>query len=360
MTSKRGESDSAAAPDTPERDFAPEAIAPLANLALFFRLAGKKVVIAGGSDAAAWKAELLAAAGAKVEIFAANPSRKMIEFAAGRADARIERRNWRPEDLDDAAIAVGDFADPAESRAFNAAGRAAGAPVNVIDQPEFCDFSFGAIVNRSPLVIGVSTDGAAPVFGQALRGRLEALIPQGFAAWAAAAESWRDQAQALGASFRRRRRFWERFAALALAKADRAPSEEDRLALIAQAVVEEVSAEAGEVIFICVGRGGADLLTLRAWRALQSADAIVVDDIVPPERLDLARREAQRIRARAPAENAETIVALCREGKKVVRLRGGVADISAEGDDEVAALRRARIPCSIIPGARDPASERRL
>src|SRR5579872_6188353 len=248
-------------PDPFSSEYASDAIAPLANLPLFFKLAGKRALVAGGSQAAAWKAELLAAAGAEVDVFAPEPSRKLQEIAARRGAVRIARRRWRPEDFAGAAIAVGDLPDPAEASAFRAAGRAAGAPVNVIDQPEFCDFSFGAIVNRSPLVIGVSTDGAAPVFGQALRGRLEALIPQGFAAWAAAAESWRDQAQALGASFRRRRRFWERFAALALAKADRAPSEEDRLALIAQAAGEEVSAETGEAVFVCVGSGGADLLT---------------------------------------------------------------------------------------------------
>src|SRR5579872_625112 len=237
------------------------AIAPLATLPVFFKLSGKRVVIAGGTEAAAWKAELLAAADATVEVFADDLSSKMIEIVGRQASVRTEKRLWRPDDLKDALIAIGDFSDPAQSRAFRSAARAAGAAVNVIDQPEFCDFSFGSIVNRSPLVIGVSTDGAAPVFGQALRGRLEALIPQGFAAWAAAAESWRDQAQALGASFRRRRRFWERFAALALAKADRAPSEEDRLALIAQAAGDEVSAETGEAVFVCVGSGGADLLT---------------------------------------------------------------------------------------------------
>ncbi|HLH48369.1 MAG TPA: siroheme synthase [Roseiarcus sp.] len=348
-------SPAADASDAAERELATEAIAPLATLPVFFKLAGKKAVVAGGSEAAAWKAELLAAAGAKVGIFSPAPCRRMIAVAAGRADARIERRNWRPEDLAGAAIAVGDFTDPAESRAFSAAGRAAGAPVNVIDQPEFCDFSFGAIVNRSPLVIGVSTDGAAPVFGQALRGRLEALIPQGFAAWAAAAESWRDQVQALGASFRRRRSFWERFAALALAKADRPPSEDDREALLAQAA-GDVSAETGEAVFVCAGSGGADLLTLRAWRALQSADAIVFDDRVPAATLDLARREAERIKARAPADNAQAIVALCRAGKKVVRFRGGVADLDAQSDDEIGAVRRAGISWSIIPGVSEAAA----
>src|SRR5579872_7194950 len=278
-------------PDPFSSEYASDAIAPLANLPLFFKLAGKRALVAGGSQAAAWKAELLAAAGAEVDVFAPEPSRKLQEIAARRGAVRIARRRWRPEDFAGAAIAVGDLPDPAEASAFRSAGRAAGAPVNVIDQPEFCDFSFGAIVNRSPLVIGVSTDGAAPVFGQALRGRLETLIPQGFAAWAAAAESWRDSIQTLGASFRRRRNFWERFAALALAKADRRPSEADREALIAAARDGGSRPEDAEAYFIGAGSDGAESMTLKAWRALQSADAIIFDAGVPREILDLARRE---------------------------------------------------------------------
>ena len=330
-----------------------EAIAPLANLPLFFKLTGRKAVVAGGSEAAAWKAELLAAAGAAVTVFAADPSEKMLDLAA-RQNVFVERRSWRPDDLANVAIAVGDFADPAESAAFRAAGRAASAPVNVVDQPEFCDFSFGAIVNRSPLVIGVSTDGSAPVFGQAVRGRLEALIPQGFAAWAAAAMTWRAHIQGPNASFRSRRAFWERFAALALAKADRAPTEQDRLALISAS--RDASA-AGEALLIGGGAGRADLLTLQAWRALQSAEAIVFDEGVSSDCLDLARREAGRIRAGETSKVVTTIVALCREGKTVVRFKSG--DI-APADEEAASINAAGIACSIIPGvaAAAPSSER--
>ena len=107
------------------------------------------------------------------------------------------------EDLTGAAVAVGAFEDDASAAAFAAAARAAGVPVNVIDKPAFCDFSFGAIVNRSPLVIGISTDGAAPVFAQAIRAKLEALLPQGFAGWAAAAGRWRAQAEGDRAFVRR-------------------------------------------------------------------------------------------------------------------------------------------------------------
>ena len=190
---------------------------PLARLPVFFALAGKRAAIAGGSAAAAWKAELLAAAGAAVEVYAPNPSDEMIDIAA-QASISIHRRVIEPLDFTNAALAVGAFENDGEAAFFAAMARAAGVPVNVIDKPAFCDFSFGAIVNRSPLVIGISTDGAAPVFGQAIRAKLEALIPRGFARWAEAARTWRPRVQALALSFRERRRFWERFTERAVAE----------------------------------------------------------------------------------------------------------------------------------------------
>src|ERR1019366_3946640 len=115
-----------------------------------------------------------------------------------------------------AAVAMGAFDDDESAAMFAEAARTWGVPVNVIDKPAFCDFSFGSIVNRSPLVIGISTDGAAPVFAQAIRAKLEALIPLGFARWAAAARRWRRAVQTSGLSFPARRRFWQVFTAQAV------------------------------------------------------------------------------------------------------------------------------------------------
>ena len=103
----------------------------------------------------------------------------------------------------------------------------AGVPVNVIDRPAFCDFAFGAIVNRSPLVIGISTDGAAPVFGMAVRAKIEAMIPRGFARWADAARRWRRAVFTTGLGFAGRRRFWQTFARYAATHPDREPTQSD-------------------------------------------------------------------------------------------------------------------------------------
>src|SRR4051794_32266858 len=150
----------------------------LARLPVFYALAGRRAVVAGGSAAAAWKAELLAAAGAAVEVFAVEPGDEMRELAA-QASVVIHPRAIEDADFAGAAMAIGAFDADGDAAAFATSARAAGMPVNVIDKPAYCDFAFGSIVNRSPLVIGISTDGAAPVFGQAIRARLEALIPRG-------------------------------------------------------------------------------------------------------------------------------------------------------------------------------------
>ena len=149
-----------------------------------------------------------------------------------------------------------------EAARFAAAARAAGVPVNVIDKPAFCDFSFGAIVNRSPLVIAISTDGAAPVFAQAVRAKLEALIPRGFARWAEAAKLWRRKVQISGLSFDGRRQFWRAFAALAMRHPDDVPQHADYDRLFAETAAGAAVAEQGSVTLVDAGPGDPELLTL--------------------------------------------------------------------------------------------------
>src|SRR5476651_1110931 len=187
----------------------PGRMAPLARLPVFLALEGKRVVVAGGSQAAAWKAELLSASGARVEVYAADVSDEMLLVAGDCPGGEIivHRRVWTAEDLSGAAVVIGTFEDDEGAGAFADAARAVGVPVNVVDRPAFCDFAFGAIVNRSPLVIGISTDGAAPIFAQAIRAKLEALLPKGFAGWALAAGRWRAMLKTSGLSFNGRRKF---------------------------------------------------------------------------------------------------------------------------------------------------------
>jgi uroporphyrin-III C-methyltransferase / precorrin-2 dehydrogenase / sirohydrochlorin ferrochelatase len=331
-------------------------IGALSRLPAFFALEGKRALVAGGSPAATWKAELLSAAGARVDVFTAAPGEEMLALAAAppRGAVTLHDRIWSAGDFAGAAIAVADCADDEEATHFAAAARAAGVPVNVIDRPAFCDFSFGAIVNRSPLVIGISTDGASPVFGQAIRAKIEALIPKGFARWADAARVWRPRVQALALPFRGRRSFWERFTERAVAAPNAAPSDADLDALLEPAAQKNT----GSVVLVGAGPGDPELLTLRAVRALQSADVILFDDLVAPDILDFARREAKKMlvgkTGHAPSCKQDDInalmIALAKAGRRVVRLKGGDPMIFGRADEEIAACRAAGIAVEVVPG----------
>jgi uroporphyrin-III C-methyltransferase/precorrin-2 dehydrogenase/sirohydrochlorin ferrochelatase len=331
-------------------------IGALSRLPVFFALAGKRAVVSGGSQAATWKAELLSAAGATVEVFAPSACAELRMLAADPPHGlvRLIECDIAPADLEGAALAVADCEDDATAADFAAMARAAGVPANVIDRPAHSDFAFGAIVNRSPLVIGISTAGAAPVFGQAVRARLEALIPRGFARWAEAARDWRPQVAALKLSFRARRRFWEKFTARAVAAPDRAPVAADLAALLAP----EPAAGEGSVVLVGAGPGDPELLTLRAVRALQSADVILFDNLVAKDILDFARREAKTMlvgkTGHKPSCRQEDInalmVSLARAGRHVVRLKGGDPMIFGRADEEIAACRAAGIAVEVVPG----------
>ena len=201
-------------------------------------------MLAGDGEPAAWKAELLAAPARGFSCSRRRP-------ATGSPRPRARRRPPRSARLDARLTSRARYwrcwrrTTTRRRKRFRAAARRAGALVNVIDRPAFCDFSFGSIVERSPLVVGVSTDGAAPVFAQAVRSRIEAMVPETLRAWAEAARAWRPRWAGLAQS--RRRAIWLDFAERAFASVDRAPGEADFEALSAAA------ARPGRLIVVGIG-----------------------------------------------------------------------------------------------------------
>ena len=354
-------------PDTrPEKKRTPTLARPrrmerLATLPVFFALGGRRAVVVGGNEAAAWKAELLSAAGATVEVRDPDPCAEMATLAADPPGGAVvlDRRAWTSACFGGAALVIGATDDDAEAARIFEAACGCGVPVNIIDKPAYCTFQFGTIVNRSPLVLGISTDGAAPIFGQAIRSRIEALLPMGLKRWAGAAKRWRATLKQLDAAPELRRRFWERFTELALGAPDRAPVVDNRKRLLAEAGKDvQDSPATGHVTLVGAGPGNPELLTLRAVRALRSADVILFDDLVAPEILDFARREAKRMlvgktgygpSCRQDEINA-LMVGLAKSGKRVVRLKAGDPMIFGRAGEEIAALEGARIPVEIVPG----------
>lgn len=334
----------------------PQRVTALATLPLFWPLNGKQAVVAGGSDAAAWKAELLAACGAEVHVYAprASLSDVFLDLLARRPAHEHGRlihhdQTWHVGDFRDAAIAVADCDEQSDAEAFFLAGRSAGVPVNVIDKPAFCAFQFGSIVNRSPVVVAISTDGAAPILAQAIRRRIEALLPPALKHWATVAQAIRDRVNARMKPGSARRAFWERFVDRVFLDA---PEEgvETRLMAEVDRLVTRTSA-IGRVTIVGAGPGDAELLTLKAVRALQAADVILFDEWIPDDVLELARREARRVPVTPSAKGrSRDIAALVGEGKRVVRLRSGNPMALAGAVEEIAALEGLGVPVEIVPG----------
>ena len=307
-------------------------IGSLATLPLFHRVAGRKVVVAGNSAGTDWKAELLAAAGAQV--------------------IRLED-HWNAEQFAGAVLAIGELGTRDDTLRFIKAARRAGALVNIIDRPDLCDVQFGSIVNRSPVVIGISSDGAAPMLGQSIRARIESVLPQGIARWADAAKRWRRELSLHVDDFAERRAFWKRFVALAWSRVDEPPLDEDFDLLIKAADHPQ-----GKVTLVGAGPGDPELLTLKAVQALQSATVILYDNLVGADVLELARREATRIPVgkigHGPSCTQDDIntkiVALARAGENVVRLKGGDPLIFGRASEEIDACQSAGVDISIVPG----------
>jgi uroporphyrin-III C-methyltransferase / precorrin-2 dehydrogenase / sirohydrochlorin ferrochelatase len=341
-------------------DLSPPRMDALARLPVFLALEGRRAVVAGGNAQAAWKVELLSAAGAHVEVFAAAPAEDIVALAKvpSQGPVAIYRRAVTADDLTGAAVAVGAFDDDGSAAQFAAAARARGVPVNVIDRPAFCDFAFGAIVNRSPLIIGISTGGAAPAFGMTVRAKIEAMIPRGFARWVEAARQWRTALAATGLSFQGRRQFWQIFSHYAATHPNREPAQSDFDAFLTATMNEGTHPDSGSVTLVGAGPGDPELLTLRAVRALQAADIILVDDLVAPDILDFARREAKKMlvgkTGHGPSCKQEEInalmVMLAKAGKRVVRLKGGDPMIFGRATEEIAACRAAGVAVEVVPG----------
>ncbi|OUV71774.1 MAG: uroporphyrinogen-III C-methyltransferase [Flavobacteriales bacterium TMED123] len=319
-------------------EMSPGRIAPLAKLPVFLDLKDKPCLVVGRSQAAAWKAELLTAAGANVRA--------------------VDCEDWTTMDFEGMAVAIADLATDAEALRFATTARKAGVPVNVIDQPLYCDFQFGSIVNRSPVVVGISTDGGAPILGQAIRRRIEALLPSQLPEWGRAAKTLRARIAGLFPDRHQRRRVWGRFAEKALSGELYSEAQFDPQREVLALPSDRSPSFGGRVTLVGAGPGDAELLTVKAIRALQCADVILFDALVSDEVLDLARREAKRMlvgkRGRRSSCRQDDInslmVKLAKQGKHVVRLKGGDPSIFGRSGEEIEHLDRHNIPFQIVPG----------
>lgn len=328
-------------------------------LPIFMNLQGRDCLLIGGGEVAARKARLLLEAGAVLTVIAPEIGSTLDSLKQqGRLAHRAER--FSESQLHGMTLVFAATDDRAVNEAVSRAASARGIPVNVVDQPALCTFVMPSIVDRSPVIVAVSTGGAAPVLARLLRARLETLIPNTYGRLANLVAEFRARVKQHFTHSIERRRFWESVLDGPIAEQVHA-GQEARARQLLEARLSSSDGAAtpvGAVYLIGAGPGDPDLLTFRALRLMQQADVVVHDRLVSPEVLALVRREAELIHAgkeRAqhtiPQEDInQLLVRLAKEGKRVVRLKGGDPFIFGRGGEEIETLMAEGITFEVVPG----------
>lgn len=325
-------------------------------LPLFADVKQRVVLVVGGGEVATRKIDLLLRAGADVHVVAKSLAEPLLaKQKAGQLQWLAQE--FSPEQLDKVFLVIAATDDVALNAAVSEAAQQRYRLVNVVDDQPKCSFIFPSIVDRSPLVVAISSGGQAPVLARLLREKLEALLPASLGDMARVAGEWRDRVKERLHSMRARRQFWERLFNSPFA---------DQIATGQQAAAEETLRQQldqpqqvlGDVALVGAGPGDAGLLTLRGLQLIQLADVVLYDHLVSPEVLELVRRDAEKIcvgkRASAHSlpqgEINRLLFTLASSGKRVVRLKGGDPFIFGRGGEEVQYLAKAGIPFQIVPG----------
>ncbi|WP_029569095.1 siroheme synthase CysG [Pantoea ananatis] len=325
-------------------------------LPLFADLAGRPVLVVGGGDIAARKIELLRRAGARIQI----ASRELCpELQALMDEQQLEwlATSFEPAQLDKVFLVIAATDDNALNAQVYDEANARHRLVNVVDDQPKCSFIFPSIVDRSPLVVAISSSGTAPVLARMLREKLETLLPSHLGQMAELAGQWRDKVKARFSRMSDRRRYWERIFngrfASQMATGDVTAAKQTL-----DSELGDQPPRQGEIILVGAGPGDSGLLTLRGLQVMQLADVVLYDHLVSDEVLDLVRRDADRIcvgkRASAHLlpqdEINQLMVQLAQKGKRVVRLKGGDPFIFGRGGEELQAAQQAGIPFQVVPG----------
>ena len=325
-------------------------------LPLFADVKQRVVLVVGGGEVATRKIELLLRAGADVHVVAKSLAEPLlVKQNAGQLHWLAQE--FSPEQVDKVFLVIAATDDVALNAAVSQAAQQRYRLVNVVDDQPKCSFIFPSIVDRSPLVVAISSGGQAPVLARLLREKLEALLPASLGDMARVAGEWRDRVKDRLHSMRARRQFWERLFNSPFA---------DQIAAGQQTVAEETLRQQldqpqrvlGDVALVGAGPGDAGLLTLRGLQLIQLADVVLYDHLVSPEVLELVRRDAEKIcvgkRASAHSlpqgEINRLLFTLASSGKRVVRLKGGDPFIFGRGGEEVQYLAKAGVPFQIVPG----------
>lgn len=326
-------------------------------LPLFHNLKGRRVLLVGGGEVALRKARLLIEAGAVLRVVAPQIGPELAELAE-QGGGQCLARGYQPADLAGCVLAIAATDDQALNAEVSRDAQDGGVPVNVVDAPALCSVIFPAIVDRSPLLVAVSSGSDAPVLARLIRARLETWIPSAYGQLAGLAKRFRARVKELLPDVQQRRVFWEEVFQGPIAERMLAGQAGEAERLLEEKLAGAAPRTLGEVYLVGAGPGDPDLLTFRALRLMQQADVVLYDRLVAPAIIDLCRRDAERVyvgKRRAhhavPQEEINRLlVELARQGKRVVRLKGGDPFIFGRGGEEIEELAAHGVPFQVVPG----------
>jgi uroporphyrin-III C-methyltransferase/precorrin-2 dehydrogenase/sirohydrochlorin ferrochelatase len=328
------------------------------RLPIFLSIRDRKCVIVGGGEIAFRKANLLSRAGASLHIQAEAVSDDMRTLCETNGYT-ISLAPYSAECLEDAAIVVAATDDLAVNTAVSVDAKLNNIPVNVVDQPSLCTFIVPSIVDRSPIVIAISSSGSSPVLIRKLKELNETLVPGNIGELAKLFQSYRQRVKDRFASFDDRLRFWEQAVDSEVAELVYSGQTENAIVQMdAQLESGIENSNQGEVYLVGAGPGDPDLLTLKALRLMYKADVVLYDRLVSKQILQKVRADADKIyvgkqRSEHSVEQEginEILVRLAKEGKRVLRLKGGDPFIFGRGGEELESLARENIPFQVVPG----------
>lgn len=328
------------------------------QLPVFFQVQQQPCLVVGGGSVAERKIDLLRRAGAAVVVVSPELCADLQQL---HAEKKIEyhARPFEVADIANKVLVIAATDNEQVNQAVATAAKERNIPVNVVDSPELCTFTFGSIVDRDPITIAVSSAGRSPVLARALKTRLESDIPAAFGKLAAFAGSYRDKVKSMLPDTQARRKFWEWILHGPIAELIFAGREQAAEQMMAETLQQGGPAQQrGAVYLIGAGPGDPDLLTFRALRLLQKADVIFYDRLISQEVMDFARRDAERFYVGKQRDNHcvpqsqinELLVNYAKQGKTVVRLKGGDPFIFGRGGEEAAALAENGIDFQVVPG----------
>ena len=325
---------------------------------VFLDLKNRLCLLIGGGEVATRKGRMLAKAGARLRIVAPEISVELRELAE-KNQGELHEREYLSSDLRDCVLAIAATDSESLNKKISADAQALNLPVNVVDTPALCTYITPAIIDRSPLVIAVSSGGEAPVLARLVRTKLETLIPAGYGKLAQIASQWRERIKARFSDGDSRRKFWEKILQGPAAELMMNGQEEAANTFINNELAADQSAlTKGEVYLVGGGPGDPELLTLRALRLMQQADVVLYDRLVSDGVMELVRRDAERIYVgKRRSEHAmeqeninQLLVDLAKQGKRVLRLKGGDPFIFGRGGEEIELLAQHHIPFQVVPG----------